>query len=301
MRVLGGVVALVVLTAASGCTTRTELREGPPPSDATPMTERYPFQTPLVPDPSLFVGGESAGVAGWTPDFDGVLVRIDIHGDTPAAGMYSFADDGTVVRAADMTVTMSREDLTTWRLTRPQLETVLGALDGGWDPGEDLGRVREAEPGTFGDATVRRYTPSGNVSWAHGRVIGGDDQRLMGTLYAVTEPPHGVRRWTPTALGFLAGRPNRTARSPLSDKDPFAPWPLDRGVRELATGTAQNAYGEKKLALCLFGRDAARVWKHLFTGVNTAYLRVDDGRRWELQSSVVLPAYVGYGTPCASR
>jgi hypothetical protein len=295
MRVLGGVVALVLtLVLCAGCTTRIELREGPPPSGVTPMTERYPFSTPLVPDPSLLVGGESTGVAGWTPDFDGILVRIDIHGDTPAAGMYSFADDGTVVRAADLSVTMSRDDLTTWRLSRLQLETVLGALDA-------LG-VREAEPGTFGDATVRRYTPSGNVSWAHGRVIGGDDERLMDTLYAVTEPPaHGVRRWTPNAIGFLAGRPDRTARSPMTDEDPFAPWPLDRGIRELATGTAPNAYGEQKLALCLFGRDAARVWKHLFTGVNTAYLRVDDGRKWELQSSVVLPAYVGRGTPCSPR
>ena len=163
--------------------------------------------------------------------------------------MYSFADDGTVVRVADTSVTMSREDLTTWKLSRLQLETVLGALDA-------LG-VREAEPGSFGDATVRRYTPSGNVSWDTGRVIGGDDERLMETLYAVTEPPaHGVRRWTPTAIGFLAGRPDRTSRSPLTATDPFARWPLQRGIRELATGTAGNAYGEERLAVCVIGRDA---------------------------------------------
>ena len=292
MRFLGGAAAalLVVTTvsALSACTTRMALREGPPPSDATPMTERYPS----VPSPSLVVGPDVRHVAGWEAGADGILVRIDIHGDTPSAGMYSFGDDGTVVRAADTSVTMSRDDLTTWRLTRPQLETVLGALDA-------LG-VREAEPGDFGDATV--YTPSGDVSWGQGRVIGGDDPRLLNTLDAVTEPPkRGVRRWVPQAIGFLAGPPERSARSPLSDADPFATWPLDRGVRELASGSAENAYGEKRLSLCLLGNDAATVWRHLFTGVNTAYLRVDDGRRWELQSSVVPPVYAGYGTPCSAR
>jgi hypothetical protein len=290
MRFLGGAAAaLLVMTASivSACSTRLELQEGTPP---TPLSERYP----LVPDPTLFVGSAPGDVAGWAPGVDGIVVRIDIHGDTPSAGMYSFATDGTVVRAADMSVTMSRDDLTTWRLSHAQLVTVLGALDA-------LG-VREATPGDFGDATVRPYTPSGDVSWGQGRVIGGDDPRLMNTLTAVTEPPErGVHRWVPRAIGFLAGPPERSARSPLDDDDPFAPWPLDRGIKELADGTAENAYGEERLSLCLFGKDAATVWRHLFTGVNTAYLRVDDGKRWELQSSVVLPDYTGYGTPCDVR
>jgi hypothetical protein len=245
--------------------------------------------------PPLVLGDTAPGsIAGWPVDADGSVVRIDIHGDTPSAGMYSFAEDGSVVRAADTSVTMSREDLTTWRLSRPQLETVLGALD-------TLG-VREAEPGSFGDATVRPYTPSGAVLWGGGRVIGGDDQRLMDTLYAVTEPPaHGVRRWSPTVIGFLAGRPDRTSLSPLTAKDPFARWPLRRGIRELATGTARNAYDEEKLAVCVIGRDAAKVWRHLFTGVNTAYLRVDDGRKWELQSTVGLPGYPPSAGACSFR
>ncbi len=289
MRFLGGVVALLLVTA--GCTTHAEIEV----HDDGEMADRYarlPLSTLLSPPP-LVLGDPAPGyLHGWPVGADGIVVRIDIHGDTPAAGMFSFASDGTVVRVADMSVTMSREDLTTWRLSRLQLQTVLGALDA-------LG-IREAEPGSFGDATVRRYTPSGDVSWDAGRVIGGDDQRLMDVLYAVTEPPaHDVRRWTPTAIGFLAGRPDRTARSPLTARDPFARWPLERGIRELATGTARNAYDEKKLALCVIGRDAARVWRHLFTGVNTAYLRVDDGRRWELQSSVVLPDYVAHGSPCS--
>ncbi len=184
-------------------------------------------------------------------------------------------------------------------LVGPQAREVAG-----WGVGFDGVVVREAGPGSLGDATVRPYTPSGNVSWAHGRVIGGDEPRLLTTLSAVTEPPeHGVRRWVPPAIGFLAGPPERSARSPLTDADPFAPWRLDRGVRELAAGTAENAYGEKRLSLCLVGRDAAIVWRHLFTGVNTAYLRVDDGRRWELQSSVVPPptSAAGARAPPVSR
>lgn len=282
MRYLGGVVALLLV--ATGCTTHAEVE--PDPIHRQYFLRHLPSQVPVEP--------YQATVGGWPVDMDGSVVRIDIHGDTPAAGMYSFTGDGTVVRVADTSVTMSREDLTTWRLSRTELETVLGALDA-------LG-IREAAPGSFGDATVRPYTPSGNVSWAFGRVIGGDDQRLMNTLYAATEPPeHGVRRWTPTAIGFLAGRPDRTSRSPLSAQDPFARWPLKRGVLGLSSGTALNAYDEEKLALCLLGRDAARVWRHLFTGVNTAYLRVDDGRKWELQASVALPGYVAHGSPCSAR
>ena len=291
MRFLGGLVALLLLTA--GCTTRAEIEV----HDDGEVADRFghvPLST-LASLPPLVLGAPAPRyLDGWPVDADGTIVRIDIHGDTPSAGMYSFAGDGTVVRVADTSVTMSREDLTTWRLSRLQLETVLGALDA-------LG-VREAAPGSFGDATVRRYTPSGNVSWSAGRVIGGDDQRLMDTLYAVTEPPaHGVRRWTPTAIGFLAGRPDRTSRSPLTARDPFAPWPLPRGIRELATGTARNAYDEEKLAVCVIGRDAARVWRRLFTGVNTAYLRVDDGRKWELQSTVGLPGYTPSDGPCSFR
>ena len=283
MRFLGGVVALLLV--AAGCTTRAEVG-----SESDHIHRRYLLQhLPQVP-----VEPYQLTVGGWPVDEDGNVLRIDIHGDTPAAGMYSFAADGTVVRVADLSVTMSREDLTRWRLSRVELETVLGALDA-------LG-VRDAEPGSFGDATVRPYTPSGAVRWGDGSVIGGDDQRLVDTLSAVTEPPkHGVRRWTPTAIGFLAGRPDRTSRSPLSHRDPFARWPLEHGVRELSSGTARDAYDEEKLALCLLGRDAARVWRHLFTGVNTAYLRVDDGRKWELQASVALPGYVAHGSPCSFR
>ena len=63
--------------------------------------------------------------------------------------------------------------------------------------------------------------------------------------------------------------------------------------------TAENAYGERELAICLRGKDARTVWRELFTGENTAYLRVDDGRRWELTASVSLPGYALHDSPCA--
>ena len=100
----------------------------------------------------------------------------------------------------------------------------------------------------------------------------------------------------------LPCRPTGPDRPLAADgQDPFAPWPLEQGIRELATGTARNAYDEEKLALCLVGRDAARVWRRLFTGVNTAYLRVDDGRRWELQATVGLPGHPAFANPCLFR
>lgn len=288
MRFLGGVVALLLV--AAGCTTHTEL-EGD--HDHDDRHRRYIVQH-LQPAFPLLTFPEPQYLNGWQVDADGTVVRIGIDEETPRSGWFSFHADGTVVRVADSSVFIDRGDLTRWRITQVQLATVLGALDA-------LG-VRAAEADDFGDGSVSGIGPSGSVSWDQGRVIEGSDERLMDVLYAVTEPPaHGVRPWTPTSIGFLAGRPDRTARSPLTDKDPFAPWPLEQGIRELATGTARNAYDEEKLALCLVGRDAARVWRRLFTGVNTAYLRVDDGRRWELQSTVGLPGRPGYASTCLSR
>jgi hypothetical protein len=63
---------------------------------------------------------------------------------------------------------------------------------------------------------------------------------------------------------------------------------------------AAGPYGLPEQQLCLRGRDAARVFDLLDPGVNTAWLRVDDGRRWEVNVEVVLPAYVTLGNPCGS-
>ena len=117
--------------------------------------------------------------------------------------MFSFGADGTVVRVADTSFTIAGPDHV--EAHAAQLATVLGALDA-------LG-VRAAEPGSrvrLGAGSRRRAASA----WGAGSVVEGDDPRLMDTLYAVTEPPaQGVRRWTPTAIGFLAGRPTgRRAR-----------------------------------------------------------------------------------------
>lgn len=232
--------------------------------------------------------GEPRRVAGWPVAPDGSVVRVVLADGPGAQRMVSLSADGRVVSARDTSVFMSRRDLTTWRLTTTQLATALGALD--------AAGVRTAEPGSFGEEAGAPYA---SVFFEPGRVVGGTDPGLVETVRAVVEPPaRGVRRWAPDAIGFLAGPPDRTARSPLGPDDPFRPWPLERGVEQLAFGEMENAYGEQRLALCLRGRQAATVWRRLFTGENTAYLRVDDGRRWELNASVVLPGYVLYGSPC---
>ena len=71
---------------------------------------------------------------------------------------------------------------------------------------------------------------------------------------------------------------------------PFARWPLDRPIEELALGTTLGADGAESLVLCLRGDEVAPVFA-LLTGVNHAHLRVDDGGAWELD---VRPRYPGY-------
>ncbi len=252
-----------------------------------------PFDSdPGVPDPTVAPPSPlSRTFAGWTVAEDGTVARVVMPSAGAGTRMVSLVVEkghGRVVSAADTSVLMSTRDLTSWRLTKAQLATALGALD--------AAGVRTAEPGTFGEEAGEPYV---SVFYEPGRVIGGTDPRLVETVRAVVEPPaRGVRRWAPAAIGFLAGPPDRTGRSPLGPGDPFRRWPLERGVEELAFGEMADAYGEQRLALCLRGREAARVWRRLFNGENTAYLRVDDGRRWELNASVVLPGYVLYGSPC---
>jgi len=247
---------------------------------------------PGIPDPPVEPPGPMPRTfAGWTVGADGTVARIvltETPGEPRIVSLVLEDGHGRVVSATDTSVFMSRRDLTTWRLTKAQLATALGALD--------AAGVRTAEPGSFGEEAGSSYA---SVFFEPGRVIGGTDPQLVETVRAVVAPPdRGVRPWTPDAVGLLAGPPDRTGRSPLGPDDPFHRWPLARGVEELAYGEMDDAYGEQRLSLCLRGRQAARVWRRLFTGENTAYLRVDDGRRWELNASVVLPGYVLYGSPC---
>ena len=81
-----------------------------------------------------------------------------------------------------------------------------------------------------------------------------------------------------------------SARSGLPADAPFAPWPLEETIEELATSTTRNPYDEVELVLCLTGDQVEPVWE-LLTGVNNAYLRVDDGAKWELTYILTWPGY----------
>lgn len=301
-----GRVAVVVVAAGlllSGCGARVEVGLDVPFSEEPSRSAYAPYPIPgdpLVPEPlpldptpdDSLPGTPDRGaprtVAGWQVGPDGILARIVLSDAPGVQRMVSFTADGRVVSAVDRSVFMGRDDLTTWRLSPVRLATTLRALDA-------VG-VRTAEPGSFGEEAG---AASASVFYEPGRVASGTDPGLVETVRAMVEPPaRGVRPWAPYAIGFLAGPPDRTGRSPLDADAPFRPWPLRRGVAELAEGRRPDAYGVRRHALCLRGRQAARVWRRLFTGDNTAYLRVDDGRRWELNASVVLPGYVLLGSPC---
>lgn len=283
-----GTVALLALVA--GCGANIEVSVDSPfeeepsrtPFDVSDLrglaVQPYVAPTPLPPLPPRQT------FAGWEVQPDGNLVRISFSGD----GTYSFGVDGEVVHVADTSVHMDTRDLTGWRLSRRELATVLGALDA-------VG-VRDAVPGEFGSSD---YGPGVAVFFGEGRVTSGNDERLLSVAREVTRAPAGgARPWVPEEIGFLAGPPNRTGRSPLPPDAPFRPWPLRKGIWELSTSTAPNAYGETRLSVCVTGRAAAKVWRRLFTGANTAWLRVDDGEKWELDATVEVPGFERFGSPC---
>jgi hypothetical protein len=281
----------LVLTGCAWGLSPVHLADRPEP--AKPSTPATTTALPTAPAPLLDPHAQT--IDGWPVSADGIVLRVDLHDGYERSEIISFAADGWVVRAAETDVFASTEDHTTWRLNREGLRRVLARLDA-------LG-VREARPGDFGDGAVSSYGRSAAV-WFDERVISGSTPELWQAATEVTDPRWSgaavvapVRPWVPERIGFLAGPPDRTDRSPLGPSDRFARWPLDRGIRELSLGTMPNAYGEPRAALCLTGPDAAAVWP-LLDGVNTAYLRVDDGRRWELNTTVDLPAYTRSGSPC---
>lgn len=287
MRALRGiVVGAIAVLLAGACT------DGPdgPVDEAAGGRGTSPLA--LAPRLTVDVPGSSGdeGPAGWTADLDGSVVTLHLDEREPGGGTYWFGADGTVRRATDRTVFMDRADLTSWTLPQAELHASLRRLDA---LGVRGGAPRHVEPG--------RGPTVGIEVWDRGverhRETNAPD--VLAVVRDMTAPPdRGLRRWAPDTIGFLAGPPDLSPRSPLGPRDPYAPWPLRRGVHALATGRLPNAYDEPKLALCLRGAQAHRVWRRLFTGVNTAYLRVDDGRRWELQSFVSLPGYQELSSPC---
>jgi hypothetical protein len=255
---------------------------------------------PVVPGPR---------VLGWEVGDNGVLLRVAVNEGYDRGEIVSFDREGWVVRLADTSVFGTKEDYTTWRLDRAGLRRVLRAFD-------ELG-VREAKPGDFGDPAVGPGNWHVGVGWSEGVSRGSE-----GSVPAYDESPdlpghalwtlandvidpawHGEhvvvppRPWVPDAVGVLAGPPD-VAAAPKSDL-PFAHWPLRRSITELSEGVEEGPYGPDE-RLCLRGRAAARVFALLEPGVNTAWLKLDDGRRWMADVDVVLPAYSSARNPCGA-
>jgi hypothetical protein len=217
-------------------------------------------------------------------------------------------DDGRVIKVADTSVFSSTRDYTSLRLdetgiirvlevTRPLLPARREDLDGG----AGVSPTDRSAWLEVGDAIVlsmdrigqaEGYTP-GQRAWRSllGRSLDRiEDLTWLGDAIIEPESP-----WVPESMTVLAG--SISPRSGLGPGTPFAPWPLDRSIDELADGTTLDAYGEEDLVLCLTGDQVAPVFA-LLTGVNRAHLRVDDGKEWELE---VRPHYPGYrlaGDPC---
>lgn len=262
-----------------------------------PTEEQAPPRTvPPVTVPPVTIG----------PDVDGVLFRLSTAGgwelpEKPAREL-SLTADGDLVRAINPDVFASADDFTVLQVNPLGVERLVavvedsglldapGLLDGGagvsptdvtttlwmggW-PVLSMDRVGEVDGYTeeqleardrFGEVIARLEDPS----WL------GDD------IVVDWEP------WIPETLTVFAG--DVSPRGGVPPDAPFAPWPLDTRIVDLASDTRLNPYDEEELVLCLTGEQVAPVWG-LLTGVNNAYLRVDDGTQWELTYSLAWPGY----------
>ena len=241
-----------------------------------------------------------------------VILRLSLTGGwgllDPGELHMTIQDDGRVIRVTDRSVFSSTDDYTSLRLSQTGILRVLEMmeellptarddLDGGagvsptdrsaWlEVGDDIvlsmDRIGQTD-GYTGQQQARR-TSFGELL---GRI---DDLSWLGE--DILEPEAA---WIPSSMTVLAG--SVSARSGLDPDSAFAPWPLDRSIEELAVGTMRDPNGAEELVLCLTGDEVPPVFA-LLTGVNHAYLRVDDGREWELD---VRPHYPGYrlvSDPC---
>jgi hypothetical protein len=288
MKRIRGAVALSFVVALSGCTAPSEGDE------TTTTASAGPGALTVLP-------GLRDSVHGWEIGPEGLLARISLN-DRVGSRQLSLAPDGTVVLVADTSVSAGRDDYRTWRLSLGGLGDVLLSLD-------DAG-VRTTEPGGFGRGMVGSGSRSLGIVFGHGSVTSGSDEHpafepLWDLADSLMDPDRygdalvsGPRPWAPTAVGISAGPPDRTGRAP-DGLGPFRSWPLARTIREVTGGRKiENSYGEPEWATCLRGSQARRVFATL-DGRNTAYLRYDDGSRWEVTVTVVTPGYALLGSPCA--
>ncbi|MGH3330630.1 MAG: hypothetical protein ACRDPJ_04905 [Nocardioidaceae bacterium] len=269
---------------------------------------------PSGPEPAYSVPSGSAlstlsPDGAWQPDVNGVVLRVDVHEGYDRSEIVSFAQDGTVVRAAETNVYASVDDYTTWRIDQAGLQRVLRAFD-------ELD-VRVATPGTLGDGTVSPDNKtvtlwmgdrvlSASVPMHHSSVI--QAERLWKLANRVIVPDwHGShvveapRPWVPSLVGVRASGPK--PRSPVPgaampcdvadaatrSSNVLCRWPLDRPVAVM---------GEE---FCLEGDDARKVFAMLTPGRNSAHVYADDGHDvWDLHLNVHLPAYYLLSSPCAT-
>jgi hypothetical protein len=213
------------------------------------------------------------------PDVEGVLFRAVVD-DGP---MVSLESDGRVVSVLDRTVTSSTDDYRSLRLSSEGTQVFADAVfDALLEAGDEDTGVAVFHGGSFVHPARRDLVARlQDLSWLAPHVV---------------EPPGP---WVPHELSIEAHPPLPAPPSPVRADAPFARWPLDVRIEELPHQLVDHPYGERR-AICLVGEEAAMVFR-LLTGVNHAYLRVDDGQRWELNVTVHSPGYRLHGSACEAR
>ena len=299
------VLAVCLAMTAAGCGTLIRLG-GLAPGGSDPQLEESASRRrsldaliERVADPSLEPSGD-------------VVLRLSLTGGwglpDPGDLHLTVQDDGRVIRVTATTVFSSTRDYTTMRLdregivrllrlTEPLLDARREDLDGG-------GGVSPTDRSAWldvGDALVFSMDRIGQTDGytAERRARRAEFARVLDRLEDLTwlgpsilEP---ASPWVPSSMTVLA-RPV-SPRSGLGPDTRFARWPLARSIEELAVDTALDPYGEEQLVLCLTGVQVGPVFA-LLTGVNHAYLPVDDGTRWELDVRPHYPGYQLVGDPC---
>ena len=104
-----------------------------------------------------------------------------------------------------------------------------------------------------------------------------------------TDPPictAALRRFSICGAELI----NQAARRGHHTARHFHATACDTGAARHLPIHGLNAYDEVELVVCVTGDQVQPVWD-LLTGVNNAYLRVDDGAQWELTYRLTWPGY----------
>ncbi len=324
---------LILGILVGGCSLLQTQSDAPSPSFLEPS---YPPRSIVLPSPQELCYDDRSGTAvscgprvyegplpSWPADKDGIVLEVDIYEGFERAEVISIDKRGWVVRAAQDDVFSSVDDYTTWRMDKRELRRLLTMID---DSGlhtasdEELGDKRDAAGAPISggispsnDTIFFRFADGNERSVTlakYGEHVPRQDRLLRQRLWNIGERIANAARtvrhlaappqpWVPSQLAILAGPPSPSERSGMPpNRPPYRSWPLRQSIRQLSTEIVPNAYDEPVHSFCLTGDDAAAVFAML-TGVNHAYLRVDDGRHWELDVEVRLPTDTLPEGPCA--